>query len=349
MRQAFFIKCARFTTLAAESNAIAVLLFFRNIQFTTAFSLAVYIALLHFAALSGHLTLPPSMDDAGLPFDGLFGWLETRAFWSAAGAALLVFFQALIVNSLVDQFRLMNDRNWLPGMGYALVVSALPDFLFLSAPLFAATFVLFSLRSVFNTYKSPKSAVLVFDSAFWISVSSLFYPNAMILIIALFFGVGVMRSWSTRDRMVFLTGIFVPVFLGWLWYFWHDSGDVFRSQYVGNIMGWPRFDMSVDPLSLLKCTLLGFFLLLFILNFNVFSRNKSMQGQKCVGVLFWVLFVGTGAILLRPHWRFEAFAMIAAPAGIFMAMYFQNLRKFMAEILHLLIAGFVMFIQYFWI
>jgi hypothetical protein len=324
-----------------------VLLFFRNIQFTTAISLALYVGLLHFAAISGQIAPTPPMADAGLPFESLFGWLKDYPFWSAVGAASLVFIQALIINGLADAFRLMTDRNWLPGMSYALVASALPDFQFLSPPLVAATFIIFSLRSVFLTYKSPKSAVLVFDAALWIAVSSLFYPKALLLIVALFIAVGVMRSWNARDQFAFFCGIFVPVFLGWLSYFWSDSGAAFRSRHWGELIGLSRFDAVFDLAMILKCVFLGFLLLLFLVNFSSFSRNKSMQGQKCVEVLYWVFFIGAGAMLLRPEWRLEAFVLTAAPAGIFLAMSYQNLRNSYAEGLHFALLCFVLLLQYF--
>lgn len=133
-----------------------MLLFFRNIQFTTGISLALYVGLLHFAALTGHIQPASTFPDAGFPYDGLAGWATNQPFWSAVSAAVLVFLQALIVNGMADSFRLMNDRNWLPGLGYALAASALPDFQFLSPPLIAATFVALAVRTIFLTYKSPK-------------------------------------------------------------------------------------------------------------------------------------------------------------------------------------------------
>ena len=281
------------------------------------------------------------MVDGGLPYDGLFGWVINQPFWSAAAAAVLVFIQAMIVNRLADFFRLMNDRSWLPGMAYALVASALPDFQFLSPPLIAATFIALSLRSVFLTYKSPKSAVLVFDSAFWVAVSSVFYPKALMLIVALFIAVGVMRSWRLRDQFAFLTGIFVPVFLGWLWYFWNDLGALYRARNIGGIFGLPRFDTEINTAMMMKGGLLIFLLLFFVLNFATFSSNKSMQGQKCVSVLYWMLFLGSITVLLRPDWRWEAFVLTSAPAGIFLAMSYQNMRNSFAEMLHLALLGFV--------
>lgn len=332
--------------MAAVFNSTVVLLLFRNIQFTTAITLALYTGVLHLAALSGHLMPPPTMPDGGFVYLDLFGWAYDHPFWSALCATLLVFIQALIVNGLADHFRLMNDRNWLPGMAFSLLASALPDFQFLSPPLVAATFLGLAIWRVFQTYKSPKSAVLVFDAAFWLTVSSLFYPKSLLLIVAIFFSIGLMRSWNLRDGIAFIAGIIVPIFLGWLWYFWADQGSAFRAQHLGELFGWQRFDLVLDTMTVVKGAFLALLLLVFILNFGTFSRNKSMVGQKCVGVLYWMLFVGAGTVLLRPDWRWEAFALMAMPSGIFLAMTLQNLRSYFAEIMHLVVLGIVLFLQY---
>lgn len=340
-------KCGDFPTLAAAIKYSIVLLLFRNIQFTTAISLAFYVGLLHIAGISGHISPAAPMADAGLLYESLFGWAKTQPLWSALAAAALVFIQALIVNGLADSFRLMNDRNWLPGMGYALAASALPDFQLLSPPLVAATFIAFSLGRVFLTYKSPKSTVLVFDTALWVTVGSLFYPKALWLIVPMFIAVGVMRSWSLKDQIGFFCGVFVPLFLGWLWYFWGDTGSAFRERQIGNLFGFSRFDATFDMAMYLKGGLLVFLLLFFVANFGAFSRSKSMHVQKCVEVLYWVLFLGAGALLFRPEWRWEAFALMAAPAGIFLAMTYQQMRQSFAEGLHLFILGYVLLLQFY--
>lgn len=324
-----------------------MLLFFRNIQFTNAITLAIYVGLLHLAALLGHIQQPPPMADAGLVYQGLFAWAQESSFWSAVAATVLVFIQALIVNGLADKFRLMEGRNWLPGMAYALTASALPDFQFLSPPLVAATLVAFCIRKIYETYKSPKSAVLVFDITFWIAVGSLFYPKAILLVPALFICIGVMRSWNFRDQIAFISGVFVPLFLAWIWYFWHDLGSEFREQQLGKLFELFRFDIAFGAEMILKGSFLVFLLLFFVVNFSAFSRSKSMHAQKCTEVLYWILFTGAAIALMRPEWRWEAFALMTPPAAIFLAMTYQNMRSRFAEMLHLILVGFVVMLQFY--
>ncbi len=124
--------------------------------------------------------------------------------FGTGGGCTGVMLQALMVNWLVDEFRLMSDRNWFPGLFYVLVTSILPEFLFISAPLVAATFVPISLRKVFKSYKSMQATPLVFDAALWMSVAALFYPPALMLLLAAYSGIMVMRSFQVREQLVFL-------------------------------------------------------------------------------------------------------------------------------------------------
>ena len=240
---------------------------FRNNRASTALPLALYLVLTRAAALFGwvHPTPWPTTDGSML-YETMFDWAATAPFYSALVAALLVYLQALMVNRLADEFRLMNDRTWLPGLFYILVSSVLPEFLFVSAPLVAATFVPISLRRIFKAYKITQATALVFDAAFWMSVAGLFYPPALILLIAAFIGVMVMRSFNLREQLVFLTGAIVPLFLAWLWYFWDDRGTEFRALQFGEIFQLYRFNATFDTRMLLKTAFLMSLLLVFLLD-----------------------------------------------------------------------------------
>lgn len=322
---------------------------FRNNQFTTAILLALYVGVTHFAALSGQVQ--PSAEGnikGGVLYQAWFTWVGVFPFWSAAAAAVLVFFQVLTVNRLADEFRLMDDRNWLPGLFYALVAASLPDFLFLSPPLLAATFIPLVLRNIFKAYKQPKATALVFDAALWTMVASLFYPPAIFLLIAVYAGINVMRSFNFREQMVMLTGVLVPVFLAWLWYFWTDRGGDFWGVQFNGLFGMYRPDLQFDLHQALKIALFGLLILTVLLSYGAYIFRKLIQIQKCVGVMYWFLFVGGLTILLQHTPSPTHFVLMMPSLGIFLAMSFSALNsRLIADIFHLALLGLIFFIQFF--
>lgn len=322
---------------------------FQNNRVSTSILLALYVVLTHATALFGWIQCSPwPTTDGSMLYKSLFGWAETNAFYSAITAAALVYIQALMVNRLADEFRLMDERNWLPGLFYVLVSSVLPEFLFVSAPLVAATFVPISLKRIFKSYKIAQATGLVFDAAFWMSVAGLFYPPALILLGAAYIGVMVMRSFNLREQLVFFTGAGVPLFLAWLGYFWSDQGQLFRATQFGEIFQLYRFNVTFDTLMLVKTAFLGVLLLVFVFGLGQYFQRKLIQTQKAVTTLYWVLFTGGLLMMLRSVWRWEHFLLPAAAAGIFLAFSFQGIRnRFLAEMLHLALLALLFFIQIF--
>lgn len=326
-----------------------MLALFRNNLFTTAILLALYVVLTHLSALLGYAHPPDGEgSEGGVLYRAWFGWTEGQPIWSAAGAAALVFVQALTVNMLADEFRLLSDRNWWPGLFYALVAACMPGFLFLSPPLVAATFVPLVLRCIFRAYNQPKATALVFDAAFWTTVAALFYPPAIFLLIAVYFGTGIMRSYSFRERTVSLIGVCTALFLSWMWYFWTDRGREFWHIQLGDLFGMYRFgDFELDLIMSLKAGLFAVLLLMVMLSYGMYISRKLIQTQKCVSVLYWFFFVGGLTILLQEKPNPAHFILIMPAMGIFLAMSFSTFRKTStAELFHLLLLGLILFIQF---
>jgi len=331
------------------SKLSIVLGLFRNNQFTTAILLAFYVGLTHLAALLGRVEPPDAGGMDGVLYRVLFFWAdEKHAFWSAAGAAVLVFVQALSVNRLADEFRLLDDRNWLPGLFYAFAAVSLPDFLFLSPPLVAATFLPSVLRRIFRVYKQPKATSLIFDAAFWTMVASLFYPPAIFLLVAVYAGINVMRSFNFREQMVMLTGVLVPVFLAWLWYFWTDRGSNFWGVQFNGLFEIYRPDLQFDWAQTLSIVLFGLLILTTLVSYGTYIFRKLIQIQKCVAVLYWFLFVGGLTVFLQNAPAPSHFMLMMPSLGIFLAMSFSALgSRMIADVFHLVLLGFVFFIQFF--
>jgi hypothetical protein len=325
-----------------------VLFLFRNNQISTAVLLAVYVLLTHLAAISGYLPIPHSGGGgSGLLYESIFGWLAGLPYVSAIIAAMLVFLQAFMVNQLADTFRLLGDRNWLPGLFYVFAVSAIPDFLFLSPALVATTFIPLVLRKIFHSYKTPQATALIFDAGFWMTVGSLFYPPMLLLMLAAYVGVNVMRSFSLREQMVFWIGLLVPFFLAWLFYFWNDRGMEFWGAQAGRVRETGQFPGWQDIRYVFEIGFLVLMLAMVVLNFGLFYRRKLIQAQKCITVLYWFVCIGVLSVFLQSGINLSHAAVVMPGVGVFLSMWLSSFkRRFIAEIIHVVLLIVLLAIQY---
>ncbi|MEO6758963.1 MAG: hypothetical protein ABIO24_05875, partial [Saprospiraceae bacterium] len=230
---------------------------------------------------------------------------------------------------------------------YVLAASCLPDFLFLSPPLIAATFIPLSLRRIFQAYKVPNATALVFDAGWWATLGSLFYPPTIFLLLAAYAGVNVMRSFNLREQLVYLSGVFVALFLAWLWYFWSDRGGTFWAVQFSGLFGFYHFAPDMGTERILKTLVIAILLCTVVLSFGTYFHRKLIQAQKCVSTLYWFLFVGGGVILLQYDPSPAHLLLIMPSVGIFMALSFFSLRnRLIAEVFHFALLGVVLFIQF---
>ncbi len=326
-----------------------MLALFRSNQIVTILLLALYVVLTHAAALIGFVTPAPTSEIGGdtLLYRAWFGWTVDHTKTSAFVAVILVLIQAISVNKIADDFKLLNDRSWLTGLSYALVTACIPDFLFVTPALVAATFIPWTLSCIFGSYQNTQASGLIFNAAFWLMVACFFYPPAIFLLIAAFAGVSVVRSFRVREHAIFTVGALVPVFLGWLVWFWLDQGALFRAEIIGRPWGIYRFNTEFSLLSILKWGIMGFLLMVILFN-SLSSSRKLIQAQKCITCLYWFLVVGGFSILLKSDPTKSHLLIIMAPIAIFLSLTFSGIRnKMIAEVLHLTLLGSIFFIQFF--
>lgn len=322
---------------------------FRNNQSTTVFLLAVYIAVLRLPALLGWV-LPERLGegDGGLLFQTVFGWADGNATWSAIAAAVLVYIQALLVNRLADTYRLMDDRNWLPGTLYALAASCVPEFLFISPAMVAVTFVPIALQRIYSVYKQTLAYAAIFDGAFWISVAIFFHPPAFWCLAMAYFALFSLRSFPLREQFVFLTGIVSPLILAFSFFFWFDQAGLFWEMQWRRCLFWPSFGVPTDLQGILEAALLGIMLVICLLGFNVYFYKRLIQVQKYISILYWFFFAGVLATIFQFDLRLESLMLVMPTVGIFLAYLFQSTRNIpMTELIHFVLLVVLFGLQFF--
>jgi hypothetical protein len=318
-----------------------VLLFFRNIQFTTAIVLSIYVVLLRIVAFQGWLPVSSvELSAGGVLYEKWFGGIGSDSIWSVILAGVFVFGQAVVVNYVADESRLMNNRDWLPGLFYVVVASVIPDFWFLSPPLVAASVLPLVLRRVFQTYRTPQANLFIFDAALWLVLGSLFYPPLIWLLVAGFAGITILRSFRFREQVVYLTGALVPLFLSWLGWFWFDAGGFFGQKQAGQLLDIYHFAPTFSTAKLLKIGVLCFLFFIVLINYGAYQHKKLIQIQKNIAALYWFMIIGALVVVLQENPGMDHFMITAMPLAIMLAMTFQQVRnRFVAELLFLALLG----------
>ena len=67
---------------------------------------------------------------------------------------MLLYLQAMMINYLVNEFKLIARQNYLPGMAFILITSLLPEWNYLSAPMLANTFIVGMFIYLFSLYNA---------------------------------------------------------------------------------------------------------------------------------------------------------------------------------------------------
>ncbi len=306
--------------------------------------------LTHAGALWGFVHVPAEepVGSSGLLYHYLFSWAINSPLISAILAAAFVFVQALLVNNLADEFRLLNERSWLPAAFFVLVSSFLPEFLYLSPPLVAATFIPVAVRRVLLLYKAKKGTTLLFDAGFWILTAALFYPPAALLPIGILIGINVVRAFGFRDQVVYVSGTIVAFALAFMFFFWRDQGGLFLGQQLHDWLGLYPFRPDQQVYMLLKDGVLAVLFLWVVLNFGVYYSRTLIQTQKSISVLYWVLFFVLLGALFQPNISYNHFLLAMPAVGIFFSMSISSLRnRMMAEVFHLALLAMLVLTQYF--
>src|SRR5215203_4943969 len=99
--------------------------------------------------------LATTENDADL-YHGLVRMLLSAGSGSALLGSALAFFllyvQALMINYFMNEFRMVGKPTYLPALAYLLLTSLLPEWNFLSSPLVATTFILWTIINLFRLY-----------------------------------------------------------------------------------------------------------------------------------------------------------------------------------------------------
>ena len=261
-------------------------------------------------------------------------------------AILLVFGQAILINSLGNGHRLYRTPNALAGMFYILLVSSLTDLQILSPALVGLTFILIAIFYIFKTYKMTVAAASIFNAALASAFAAIIYPPYFIAILAIFMGLTMMRNFKLIERIQFMVGYGVLLWIFGVLLFYYDLLSVQTFAFLSfpgvlNQISW------LEPKTLWTLGSVLFLVFLSLLNYYNFVKKKGIDVRKKIGFFYWFLACSLIALVFFQGLGYQHFFFVATSFAVFLAMTTLLIKnRLLSELLHLFLLVGVFYLQF---
>ena len=268
----------------------------------------------------------PVQDSDSFISTSIFTYLSNSPIFQAILAIFLVYLHAILINQIVNKHRIYQRRSSLAGMTYIIFLSCIPEFQLLSPALIGMTFLILTVFSVFNTYKQANAGMGITNSALNASIASLIYPPYSIMIIALIIGMGMLRSFGTKEKLQFLTSWLVLFWITGSSLFFFDLLDwSFLSQIglVGSILDF----WSLDQKSYLFLGGIGVLLFIVISNYYNYKKKKEIEVRKKIDFFYWMILMGLLSLLFFRNLSTQHLVFLCMPIAVFLSMSWLFFKK----------------------
>lgn len=319
---------------------------FKKYQPYIALFVALYALLLY-----SHLLVLPSLNQPPAPSGILGTWIKYHlaaySGWSKFLGLLLITGQALLINYIVNRYKMLPNPTYFPAVFYVLVMGFFNNTPGLNAVLLANTFFIIALWELYKTYREHKCASNIFNVGFWIAVGSLCYlPVGMFMLLGVV-GLLMLRSSNFNDFLILFIGCLVPYFLVGTGFFLFDSLPQFLQRQFGNNLGIKDFLTRRSASEYVKPVITVLAIIgLVIVSGNINTRSSS-QAQKNYKLLFWALGVGGLSIIFQLGITTEHLILVSMPLGILFAALITRIKNpTVAELVHLALLIAVLAYQY---
>ncbi|MFC5409001.1 DUF6427 family protein [Larkinella bovis] len=290
--------------------------------------------------------------DSISPLSALVYWLIDLAFgrsqlvYHAAGTAVAAL-QVFYFNWVMNVRDIYPDRNWIPGLIYALFLNMSFDCGTLSPVLLSTSFLLLAFGTLVKQMDRRGATDEVFEIGFYISLAALFYlPSALFILWALM-ALLLYTGASFRQHSLLIFGFAFPILLTVLYYYLADSLDDFNRNLLASVFRVRQYDLT-DFQTLLASMFLPFAMgtLGLLSLFRQTTRYVNFQ-QRCQQIMMIWALTAMVSVALMPFLAPMLFISFIPALAFFASYYFQGIRReWMAELIFLGVFVFTLLILY---
>lgn len=236
--------------------------------------------------------------------------------------------QAIHLNYVLNKHDVFYKSSWLPALIYVVIAGLLPPFLWFSPVLIVNSILIFALDKIFTLYKNPNAMSLAFDSAFLLSLASLFYLPAIVFVLLFAISILILRPFSWRDWVVGIIGFTLPFFFAFLYYFLNNE---MLSFYNTVIVSGIKKTLDLNHLFTYQYIYsIVWILVLFVLSILRLQTNyyKNVTKSRLIQQLLLIfIVVGFVSILVSRDESLYRFSILSIPISSYVSYYFLSGKK----------------------
>ena len=255
---------------------------------------------------------------------------------------ILVFLQAVSINYIVNTHKLTMRPHLLGGLFYILLVSLHYDFLPLSPIILANVFILIALINLMRTYRVTRISGSIFNGGFFIAAAASIYFPYIIYIFPGYIGLLILRSFRMKERLQFITGaiVFIYLYFAALYYLGLDQ-LYFFNYFTANL---PTLDLLDSYYGIMISSLMvAVAVVAVVVNYYSLRKKKSIQSQKKIDILYWLMIFGPISILFWHNLEYRSLMILVIPLSVMIGMLIYRIKnKAIAELIHITVVIFVL-------
>jgi hypothetical protein len=184
-----------------------------------------------------HPQAPLLHEGDGLLYRQFIHWIEAPGkqlpFLYSLLSFLLLFLQAISLNRLMNNYRLMNRPNFLPAMAYLLISSFFTDWNRLSSALLVNTILLWVWSQLTRLQNSDRPRIILFNAGLALGLSNLIYSYSFAFMVIVYGALVVYRAFRLNEYLVPFFGFLTPYYFFFVYQYLNDAWN--PAQYLLSI------------------------------------------------------------------------------------------------------------------
>lgn len=288
--------------------------------------------------------LVKTTNNDGRLYQFIFSSLPVNALLYSFLSFSLLYVQALMINYMMNEYRMITRQTFLPAMAYLLITSLLPEWSYLSSPLVANTLIIWMFIKVFKLYNTSNARADVFNIGLIAGISSYIYFPSASFIVCILLGMMILKPFRLNEIVLFLLGCLTL-------YYFHGI-YLFLVNRLSFANFFPHVSVKVPIIKSSIWLAVSTFLLaipFFIGGYYVQTHLRKMliQVRKNWSILLLYLLLAFFVPFVNSDQSFYTWVLITVPfAGFHACTYFYPPRRWLSLGLFYIIVGYILFQQF---